>query len=58
MTATDLVAIARAGRTDEQALVWLAEMVLMLRAATSAGMIRARQGETPVLRLDDKEPVG
>jgi hypothetical protein len=58
MTPADLIADARAGRTDEQALVWLAEMVLTLRGAASAGMLRARQGETPALRLGDKEPVG
>jgi hypothetical protein len=54
----NLINDARQGRTDEQALFWLAEMVMTLRRATSAGMIRARQGPTPVLKLDDKDPVG
>lgn len=57
MTPADLIRDARQGRTDEQALVFLAEMVLVLRRGASAGMLRARVGETPELRLDSKEPV-
>lgn len=57
MNIAALIAAARAGRTDEQALVWLAEMVLTLQGAASPGLMRARQGPAPDLRLDDKEPV-
>ena len=57
MTPADLIADARRGRTDEQALVFLAEMVLVLRRGASAGMLRARAGDAPVLKLDDKEPI-
>ena len=57
MTPADLIADARTGRTDEQALVFLAEMVLVLRAGASAGILRARTGETRELNLDSKEPV-
>ena len=57
MTPADLIRDARKGRTDEQALAFLAEMVLVLRDGASAGMFRARSGDAPVLKLDDKEPV-
>ena len=57
MTPADLIADARRGRTDEQALVFLAEMVLVLRRGASAGMLYARTGETRELNLDSKEPV-
>lgn len=57
MTAAALIATARAGRTDEQALLFLAEMVIALRAASSPGYLRAKQGDAPTLRLDDAEPV-
>ena len=66
MTVPDLIRDARKGRTDEQALVWLAEMVLVLRAGASAGMIYARRYDmsaeptgagTARLRLKVKEPI-
>lgn len=57
LAARALIADSRAGRTDEQALWWLAEMVLALKAAASPGYIRAKQGAPPRLDLDDREPV-
>jgi len=56
LQAQALIADARKGRTDEQALLFLAEMVLALRAAASPGFIRAKQGEPAYLRLDDHDP--
>ncbi len=57
MTLSDLIAAAREGRADEQALVWLAGAVLILMDCASTGFMRARTGETPTLKLDDKEPI-
>lgn len=57
MTAAEIVADARKGRTDEQALFILAEIILALRDAASPGFLRAKQGDPALLRLDDRRPV-
>jgi hypothetical protein len=57
MTPTNLITVARQNRTDEQALLFLAEMVIALQAAASPGFIRAKQGSPAILALDDREPI-
>ena len=56
MTTADLIRDAREGRTDEQAIVFLAEMVMILRDFASPGLMRAKRGEPASLNLDDHEP--
>ena len=56
-TVDEVIATAREGRTDPQALIFLAEAILALKAAASPGFLRAKQGDPAYLNLDSKGPV-
>jgi hypothetical protein len=53
MTLPDLIAEARNGRSDQQALEYLAAIVVRMSADISSGYVRALPNRPVTLRLDD-----